>query len=70
MIYTFRVSLPDNDTTQADELVTLINPDTAELRVKLRSMLARGKVTMIASEDGNDRFYTHDRVSLFYLSLC
>lgn len=70
MIYTLRVSLPDNDTTQADELVTLINPDTAELRVKLRSMLARGKVTMIASEDGNDRFYTHDRVSLFYLSLC
>lgn len=70
MIYTLRVSLPDNDTTQADELVTLINPDTAELRVKLRSMLARGKVTMIASEDGNDKFYTHDRVSLFYLSLC
>lgn len=69
MIYTLRMSLPDNHTTRADELVTLINPDTAELRVKLRSMLARGKVTMIASEDGTDKFYTHDRVSLFYLSL-
>lgn len=69
MIYTLRMTLPDNHTTRSDELVTLINPDTAELRVKLRSMLARGEVTMIVSEDGTDKFYTHDRVCLFYLFL-